>query len=171
MNNNSRQSETFDALRAGLRVVDVDFKDTCTPKLIDGENAYWQRVVDALEENANHDRATCNQLRIRRRQVLNGEHTRDNPWGLPHVVAGAAAGIALFLGAAMWWDSMWSQPAPVTRTASIEWDASPVLQSASGVRTASVEPADMESLELANNIDFYTWLEKQSDTVADSGDD
>jgi len=56
-----------------LSVDDVDFKNTCKPTLIDRENAYWQRIVDTLEEDVNHDRATCNRLRILRRQVLNGE--------------------------------------------------------------------------------------------------
>lgn len=168
MKNKSYQSETVDSLRAGLHVEGVDFKDACTPRLIDEENTYWRCVVDALEEDANHDRATCNRLRIRRRQVLNGEHRRQERWGLPHVVAGAAAGVALFLGAAMWWDTMWSQSVPSAGTASVEWQAD-WNGSPSGARTVSVETADMESMEFANNIDFYTWLEKQSDTIADSG--
>lgn len=176
MRNNVHQTKTFDSLRAGLHVEDVDFKEACTPKLIDEENTYWRRIVDALEEDVNQDRATCNRLRIRRRQVLNGEHRREPSRGLPHAVAGAAAGVALFLGVAMWWDAMFSQPVPATRTASVEWN-SDWEQPAAGVRAVSVdssqpvdwESTDFESVEFANNIDFYTWLEKQSDTVADSG--
>jgi hypothetical protein len=168
MKNNSRQLETIDALRAGLHVEDVDFKETCTPGLIDRESSYWQRIVDALEENASGERATRNQLRIRRRQVLNGEYGRKDTWGVPQFVAGTAAGIALFLGAAIGWEAMWNDPAPATRTASIEWDSG-AGQLAPAVQTISLEASDVENAEFTNNIDFYTWLEKQTDTVADSG--
>lgn len=155
-------------MRAGLHVENVDFKDNGTLKLMDRENAYWRRVTDTLEDHIDSDRATCNRLRILRRQVLNGELRNEDSWGLPHAVAGTAAGIALFLGAAMWWDTMWTQPAPATRTASIEWDST-WTQSTSGTRAVSVESMGVDNVEFANNIDFYTWLEKQSDTIADSG--
>jgi len=145
------QIERLDSLRAGLSIDDVDFKNTCTPRLVDRENAYWQRIVDTLEGDVNSDRATCNRLRILRRQVINGECRKSRPaWGLPPVAAGAAAGFALFFGAAVWWDSGPREPASMTRT-------------------ASIEPMEIDNAEFANNVDFYTWLENQSDTVADSG--
>lgn len=156
MNTEYSQTEKFDALRAGLHVDDVDFKDSCTPRLMDEQNAYWRRVVDALDEDADRNRTTCNRLRILRRQVLNGEcRQRAGGRGMPQIAAGAIAGAALMVGAAMWWDTGPREPAAVTRTASIE-------------RTA-IDTAGIDSAEIANNIDFYTWLEDQTDAVADSG--
>ena len=151
MKNNSSDSAKFDSLRAGLRVEDIDFKDADTPKLIDRENAYWQRVVDTLDEGVNHDRALCNQLRIRRRQVLSGQFSRKGAAGLPRFALGTAAGAAVFVALGAWWDSIPGESAPEV------------------TRTASIESMDVDNAEFANNIDFYTWLEKQSDTVADSG--
>lgn len=151
MNNKTIHTEKLDSLRSGLPVEDVDFKDSATPKLIDRENAYWQRIVDALEERAKNDRPLCNQLRIRRREVLSGRCAREKYHGLPRFAVGVAAGAALFLTITMWWNPETNQPATsLTQTASIQ----------------SVEP---DNSEFVNNIDFYTWLEKQSDTVADAG--
>lgn len=156
MNTDSSQTEKIDALRAGLHVDDVDFKDTCTPRLMDQQNAYWRRVIETLEEDVDRDRATCNRLRILRRRVLNGE-CPQRPAGrsVPQIAAGAVAGAALMVGAAMWWDTGPRDPDSVTRTASIEG--------------TNVDRVAIDSAEIANNIDFYTWLEDQTDTVADSG--
>ncbi|MBS1269854.1 MAG: hypothetical protein MAG794_00806 [Gammaproteobacteria bacterium] len=150
MKNKSRQTEKLDCFRAGLRVEDVDFKDICTPKSIGRENAYWRHIVDILEIGPNHDRATCNQLRIRRRQVLNGDYPRKSAPGLPYAAAGAAAGVAMLVGVGIWWGAMWKGPMPATRM-------------------ASIDSMHIENAEFANNVDFYTWLEKQTDIVADSG--
>jgi len=146
------EKEKFDTLRAGLRADDVDFKDACTPRLMDRQNAYWQRIVDTLEQGVDQDRITCNKLRILRRKVLNGECREPaRGWGFPRMTAGAAAGVALLAGAAVWWDSQPTEP----NTATV---------------TASLERSEIDAnLEIANNIDFYTWLENQTDTVADSG--
>lgn len=157
MNTDPSQTEKFDALRAGLHVDDVDFKDACTPRLMDQQNDYWLRVVDALEENIEQDRATCNRLRIMRRQVLNGECPKRAAAGrgIPQLAAGAVAGAALMVGAAVWWDSELQEPTAVTQTASID--------------NAAIETVGINRAEIANNIDFYTWLEDQKDAVADSG--
>lgn len=152
MNNNHRQSEKFDSLRAGLRVEDVDFKDTGTPKLIDKENAYWRRIVDCMEEYTNHDRALCNQLRIRRRQVLSGEYGRMHSGGLPRFAIATAAGVAVLGVVTAWWGPLPGETARAPMT-----------------QTASLEAIDVDNTEFTNNVDFYTWLEKQTDTVADSG--
>jgi len=141
----------FDSLRSGLHVEDVDFKDSSTPKWIDRENAYWQRIVDALEESANNDRPLCNQLRIRRREVLSGRRSKEKHRGLPRFAVGVAAGAVLFL------------------TITMVWSPAPNQPGADLTRTASLRSAEREHAEFANNIDFYTWLEKQSDTVADAG--
>lgn len=151
MNNNSTQSEKFDSLRAGLHVEDVDFKDSCTPKLIDRENAYWQHIVDGLEESSGNDRGLCNQLRIRRRQVLSGQYSRPRGSGAPRFALGVATGVAAIAAGMLWWN-----PAPEQAGTEV-------------TRTASIESMSTEHYEFANNIDFYTWLEKQTDTVADSG--
>lgn len=151
MKSNTSETEKFDSLRAGLRVEDVDFKDAGTPMLIDRENAYWQRIVDTLDEGVSHDRALCNQLRLRRRQVLSGRFSRKRDAGLPRFAVGTAAGAAVFVAIGAWWDSMPNEPAGDL------------------TRTASIETMDVDNAEFTNNIDFYTWLEKQSDTVADSG--
>lgn len=151
MKNKLDQSEKFDSLRAGLRIEDVDFKDTGTPKMIDRENAYWRRIVDCLEEHANHDRALCNQLRIRRRQVLSGEYGRTRGGGVPRFAMGAAAGVAVLALVTAWWVAV---PGETTSTIT---------------QTASLETIGVDNTEFTNNIDFYTWLEKQSDKVADSG--
>lgn len=151
MKNSSSDSAKFDSLRAGLRVEEIDFKDADTPKLIDRENAYWQRVVDALDEGVNHDRALCNQLRIRRRQVLSGQFSRKGGAGVPRIALGTAAGAAVFVALGAWWDFIPGESQPDV------------------TRTASIESMDIDNSEFTNNIDFYTWLEKQSDTVANSG--
>jgi hypothetical protein len=151
MNNNHHQFEKFDSLRAGLRVEDVDFKDMATPKLIDRENVYWRCIVDSLEEGVNNDRSLCNQLRIRRRQVLSGRYTRGRDRGFPRFAVGVAAGIAVFIGVTAWWNPMATTPR------------------SNVTRTASLDSVDVDSSDFTSNIDFYTWLEKQSDTVADSG--
>lgn len=138
-------------MRAGLRVDGFDFKDAGTLKLIDRENAYWQRVLDTLEDDVQHDRALCNQLRIRRRQVLSGQFNRKREPGVPRLALGSAAAAAVFIAVGAWWNTMPGEPgADVTRT-------------------ASIETMDIDSADFANNIDFYTWLEQQSDTVAESG--
>lgn len=151
MRNSSSETEKLDSLRAGLRVEDVDFKDAGTLKLIDRENAYWQRVVDTLEDGMQHNRALSNQLRIRRRQVLSGQFSRKSEKGLPRLALGSAAAAVLFIAVGAWWNTM-----PGERGADV-------------TRTASIETMDIDSVDFANNIDFYTWLEQQSDTVADSG--
>lgn len=151
MRNRAFETEKFDSLRAGLRVEDVDFQDAYTPKRIDRENAYWQRIVDVLEEGVNSDRALSNQLRIRRRQVISGQFSRGRRTELPRFALGSAAGVALFIAIGAWWDWMPDDPG-INMT-----------------RTASIESLDIDNVEFANNIDFYTWLEEQSDTVADSG--
>lgn len=151
MKSSSSETEKFSFLRAGLRVDDVDFKDAGTLKLIDRENSYWQRIVDTLEEGVNHDRALCNQLRIRRRQVVSGQFNRKRSAGPPRFALGAAASAAVFIAIGAWWSSMPGESGPEV------------------TRTASIESMDIDSTEFANNVDFYTWLEEQSDTVADSG--
>jgi hypothetical protein len=154
MRNSSFETETFDALRAGLSIDDVDFKDAGTLKLINRQNTYWQRVVDTLDDGVDHDRALCNQLRIRRRQVLSGQVSGSRRAGLPRFALGAATSVAAAIAIAVWWDSRPLESGEVyTRTASIE----------------SVD-ADIDRTEFADNIDFFTWLEKQSDAVADSGE-
>lgn len=145
------ETEKFDSLRAGLRVEDVDFKDAGTPKLIDRENAYWQRIVDALEQGVNDNRALCNQLRLRRRQVLSGRVRPKRGAALPRFALATAAGAVVFVTAGAWWDSIPGEPASEV------------------TRTASIESMNVDNTEFADNIDFYTWLDKQSDTVADSG--
>lgn len=148
MKNSLPQSEKFDSLRAGLHVEDVDFKDTGTPKLIDRENAYWQRIIDCLEESSNSNRALCNQLRIRRRQVLSGHYTRGHRGGLPRFAVATAAGVVVLAAVTAWWYPEASPTrGPITQTASL----------------------NIDNADFTNNVDFYTWLEKQSDTVADSG--
>jgi hypothetical protein len=151
MKSSFKETEKFDALRAGLHVDDVDFKDAGTPKLIDRENAYWRRVVDTLEEDVNHNRPLCNRLRLRRRQVLSGEFGRRKSPGVPRFALGTAAGAAMFVAVGAWWDS------------------TPVETASDVTRTASIESMDIDNAEFADNIDFYTWLEEQSDTLADSG--
>lgn len=151
MSNSSRETEQFDSLRAGLRVDDFDFKDADTLKLIDRHNAYWQRVVGTLDDGVQHNRALCNQLRIRRRQVLSGQFSRKRDPGLPRFALGSAAAAVVFIAIGAWWNTMPGEPA------------------ADVTRTASIEAMDIDNADFANNIDFYTWLEQQSDTVADSG--
>lgn len=151
MKNSINDIEKFDSLRAGLRVEDVDFKDAGTPRLIDRENAYWQRIIDTLEQGVNDNRALCNQLRLRRRQVLSGRVRHKRGAGLSRLALGTAAGAVVFVTAGAWWDSMPGEPASDV------------------TRTASVESMNVDNTDFANNIDFYTWLENQSDTIADSG--
>lgn len=151
MKKNFSETEKFDSLRAGLRVEDVDFKDAGTPKLIDRENAYWQRIVDTLEEGVNHDRALCNQLRLRRRQVLSGRYKRGDREGLPRFALGTVAGAAVLVAIGTWWNWMPGEPGSEV------------------TRTASIESMDIDNAEFTSNIDFYTWLEEESRTVADSG--
>lgn len=151
MKTNFSETEKYDSLRAGVGVEEIDVKNAGTLDLIDRENAYWQRMIDTLEEGVNSDRALCNQLRLRRRQVLSGRHRRKRSAGLPRFALGTAAGAAVFIAIGTWWDSM------------------PGESASEVTRTASIESLDVDNTEFANNIDFYTWLEKQSDTVADSG--
>jgi len=154
MKNSYSETEKFDSLRAGLRIDDVDFQDADTPKRIDRENAYWRRMVDTLEEDIGHDRSLCNRLRIRRRQVLSGQCSHRQASGPPRFALATAAGAAVFIALGAWWSLMPQQQQP----------------GGTGMtRTASLEPMDVDKAEFANNIDFYTWLEQQSDTVADSG--
>jgi len=156
------QTEKLDALRAGLRIDDIDFQDAGVPRLMERRNNHWQRVVGALEEEVNSDRALGNQLRIRRRQVLSGEHGRARPRGAPRFAMGTLAAAAVLAVIGAWWYPLPEQPGSrVTRTAATE---SPSLQ------PVSMGAGDADNAEFANNIDFYTWLEQQSDTVADSGD-
>lgn len=152
MKNNFSETEKFDSLRAGLRVEDVDFKDAGTPKLIDRENAYWQGIVDTLEEGVNRDRALCNQLRLRRRQVLSGRFSSREHAAVPRFALGTVAGAAVLVAIGAWWDWMPGEPAGSDMT-----------------RTASIESMDIDNAEFTNNIDFFTWLEEESETVADSG--
>lgn len=151
MKNSLNDIEKFDSLRAGLRVEDIDFKDAGTPRLIDRENAYWQRIIDTLEQGVNDNRALCNQLRLRRRQVLSGRVRHKRGAGLSRLALGTAAGVVVFVTAGAWWDFMPGEPASDV------------------TRTASIESMNVDNTDFANNIDFYTWLENQSDTIADSG--
>lgn len=145
--------EIFDSLRAGLRVEGIDFKDADTPRLIDRENAYWQRLINGLEADLSDDRRLCNQLRVRRRQVLSGQYRRRSEPGLPQFAMGIAAGAVLFSSVGMWWGLSGGEPGTEV------------------TRTASIETMNIDNAEFSNNIDFYTWLEEQNGIVADLGDD
>lgn len=167
MKNSSDQAEKFDSLRAGLRIEDVDFKDAYTPKMIDQQNAYWRRIVDVLDDDVENNRALCNQLRIRRRQVLSGQYAPRSSPGMPRFAVGAAMGVALVTAVTVWWSPASDEIGqPVTRTASLETSEA----GAGMTQTVSLEPGGVNQADFANNVDFYTWLKDQSDAVADAGD-
>lgn len=142
-------TEQADRLRAGLHDDEPETPQQLRPAMqrmgYESRQDAWEPVLAEIEALANSSTAINNQLRLRRRQVLSGRY-RPRRARLPRLAMAATAGIALFMAATF------VRP-PADR---------PAARS-----TAAPAKAWHEVPDLANNVDFYHWMEDRSLVPAD----
>jgi hypothetical protein len=142
-------TEQADRLRAGLYddepVIPRQLRSAMLRTGHRSRQDAWKPVLAEIEALADSSTAINNQLRLRRRQVLSGR-CRPRPGRLPRLAMAATAGIALVMAA-----TFIRPPAdpPAVRL------------------TAAPAKAWREVPDLANNVDFYHWMENRSLVPAD----
>lgn len=152
-------AEQADQLRAGLLDRDpaLEFRVRSALKR-DGDLArrseLWSRVCGRLQASANDDSRLTNQLRIRRRAVLSGTAVKSRRrFTLPQLAFATATSVALTLGVMLW---MGEHP-PAAR-APVSWAVQIASTDLAYAIVSNVVDID---LDLADNVDFYAWMEGQ----------
>lgn len=114
------------------------------PAIQQGREAVHRTIRD-LDESADNAVVINNQLRLRRREVLTGKMRRSAPRRAPRLVLGAAATMVL--------------------AAVIGWFTLPALNQVPNLFSG----ADREDIsDLADNLDFYVWLENRGQSSVKS---
>lgn len=137
-------SERLDRLRAGLSEDQAEQRGQAgeaeggTGAGAPGDP--WAPLLAEMDTLANASAAVNNQLRLRRRQVLSGEY-RGRSTRLPQLAMAACAGVALTVAVAV----MRQPTEPVALT-------------------SNTVPAGawQEVPDLADNVDFYHWMENRA---------
>lgn len=148
MKNNKETTRTLDQLRAGMSADSGNTIEVMNPEVIGEYNDNWEQIIHTIDTSSQQNRSINNQLRIRRRQVLNGEYRRENYHWISQWGIGAVASVALIVSVTLWWNTLWNNNEQF------------VADTTKGI--------DFEQHEITNNIDFYTWLETQPDVIADA---
>lgn len=134
-------ADLVDRLQAGLLDDQPDLKAKAEQAIADNPtmeqgHAVVRQVIRHLDDATDNNTAVNNQLRLRRREVLSGNARQPASRRAPRLVIGAAATLVLAVA--------------------IGWFALPVLNDMPYVRSG----ADREDIsDLADNLDFYVWLE------------
>ena len=133
-------SERLDRLRAGLYEDQTEQREQLQKTSAGTPGDPWAPVLAEGDALAEGSAAVNNQLRLRRRQVLSGEY-RGRPTRLPQLAMAACAGVALTVAVAV----MRQPTEPVALT-------------------SNTVPAGawQEVPDLADNVDFYHWMENRA---------
>lgn len=150
----------IDQLRAGLLDDAPELKAQIESALrqdpaLGAEYDRWNLVREQLESSKDDATKLKNQLRLRRRAVLSGNTVRK-PWRftLPQMALTTATSVALTLGLVLWVNQV---PQP---DAAANLDASTKTVQSTGGASTNLPTVDFD---LTNNVDFYVWIERQSD--------
>ncbi|MDJ0958003.1 MAG: hypothetical protein QNI91_14135 [Arenicellales bacterium] len=150
----------IDQLRAGLLDDSPKLKAKVESALhqdpaLSAEYDRWNQVREQLESSKDDATKLQNQLRLRRRAVLSGKVTRKpRRFTLPQMALATATSVALTLGLVLWINQ-----APYPNGAA-NLNASTPTKQATGVTSSNLSTVDFD---LTNNVDFYVWIERQSD--------
>jgi len=147
-------ADQLDRLRAGLLDDDLVLKkriqDSLAGNPASAADGIWERLGCELDGGLARFPALGNQLRLRRRAVLTGTRRR---WpGVPVAAAAAMASLVLFV-AIMWFPDWNDAPTPKA--------SAQAPQVVAKVADYRVQASADDSLDLANNLDFYVWLANQ----------
>jgi hypothetical protein len=133
-------SERLDRLRAGLYEDQAEQREQLQEASAGIPGDLWAPVLAEMDALAEASAAVTNQLRLRRRQVLSGEY-RGRSGQLPRLALAACAGVALVVAV-----TVMRQP-----TEPVDLAGSPAP---AGAR--------LEVPDLADNVDFYHWMENRA---------
>lgn len=158
---NERQNlstEFLDQLRAGLLEDDPKLKSQVEAILREdqkfaAENDRWEEIRRQLDSMEDSDIRLKNQLRLRRRSVLSGRAGRKtHRFTLPQMALATATSVAVTLSAVLWYNDF-SQ-------------TTVVMEPSGDTATKIAYPTSTDEtgeFDLTNNVDFYVWMEHQSD--------
>ena len=151
----------LDRLRAGLLDPDSELASRIHAGLVESrslteQTKLWDKLRMRLDELESTDTRLTNQLRIRRRSVLNGKGSRKaERFTLLHMALAVAASMVFTLSIVYWTGGF----------------SGSSLQSVSLAKTSThvIPSADMEHAkpgaftdsDVASNVDFYAWIENQ----------
>lgn len=141
--------DLLDRLRAGLLDGEPDQKSRAERMVMENSDLQDRtvgQVIEHLNETADNAMAINNQLRVRRREVLGGNAKRTPQQRIPQVALAAAASVVLAI--AIGWFAL---PGPIND------------------RTTNVSGDSEEISDLAENLDFYVWLQNQRQASGPSG--
>ena len=145
----------IDQLRAGLLDDSPELKAQIESTLrqdpaLSTEYDRWNQVREQLETSKEDATKLQNQLRLRRRAVLSGKAVRKpRQFTLPHMALATATSVLLTLGVVLWLNQ---EPQP---NVAVNLNASTQPAQSTGLSTVD--------FDLTNNVDFYVWMERQSD--------
>jgi hypothetical protein len=143
-------ADLVDQLQAGLLDDRPDLKARAeqavanNPAMRHGHEVV-RHSIRHLDESADNAVTINNQLRLRRREVLSGNAHRPAPRRAPRLVLGAAATVVLAVA--------------------IGWFSLPALNEMPNL-LSGVDREDIS--DLADNLDFYVWLETRGQTPGQS---
>ena len=150
----------IDQLRAGLLDDTPELKKQIESALyqdpaLNVEYDRWNRIREQLESSKADSTKLQNQLRLRRRAVLGGKAVRKSwRFTLPQMALATATTVVLTLGLVLWVNQV---PQPNV-TANL--NASTQMTQTAGATSTNLSMVDFD---LTNNVDFYVWIERQSD--------
>ena len=158
--------EQIDQLRAGLLDDAPQLKEETEAALVADkslamEHSRWEQIRQQLDKAEDSDIRLKNQLRLRRRSVLSGKAgvKKSRRFTLPQMALATVASVAVTLSAVLWLTDY-------SLTAVIPGAG---YDSASGI-VYSTTPDATGEFDLTNNIDFYTWMEHQSNLFTEVPD-
>ena len=150
----------IDQLRAGLLDDSPELKAEIESALhqdpaLSTEYDRWNKVREQLESSQDDATKLQNQLRLRRRAVLSGKAVKKpRRFTLPQMALATATSVALTLGLVLWLNQV---PQP---NVAANLSASTQTTQTNGVANTNLSTVDFD---LTNNVDFYVWIERQSD--------
>ena len=150
----------IDQLRAGLLDSSPELKAQvesalCQDTTLSAEYDRWNQVREQLESSKDDETKLQNQLRLRRRAVLSGKAIKKpRRFTLPQMALATATSVALTLGLVLWLNQV---PQP---NVAANLNASTQPAQSTGMANTNLSTVDFD---LTNNVDFYVWMERQSD--------
>ena len=150
----------IDQLKAGLLDDSPELKAKIESALdqdpaLSAEYDRWNQIREQLESSKEDATKLQNQLRLRRRAVLSGKAIkRPRRFTFPQMALATATSVALTLGLVLWLNQL-----PQSNVAT-NLNASTQTMQTTGVASTNLSTVDFD---LTNNVDFYVWMERQSD--------
>lgn len=154
----------LDQLRAGLLDDRPELKAAVQAALLRdtglaSQNELFDRVREQLERSRQEATRLNNQLRLRRRRVLTGKAgMKPRRFTLPQMALATATSVILTLVLVLWFNDTPPGTGIITVAGTGPAETSvPVQEVAAG----GID------LDLANNVDFYVWMQNQRETSID----